>query len=333
LIKKVLIIGSGSVAKRHISNLRRLYPSVLVQCKSASERAIKSCEVDAEIVTAPFNSLNFKSFDLAIIASPASHHLSHAAAFVREKVPVLIEKPLCTQLSELNDFKFDDLNALKVGVGYNLRYMPSAKKVKEILEKGSLGRISTVFAEVGQHLPDWRPGVDYRNGVSAQKKLGGGALLELSHELDYLCWFFGGFQQVSAKLRNSQLLSIDVEDSVDALLTNEANVLFHVHLDFLQRNASRFFRVIGENGTLSWNLIANEVAFIDATGARNVIYSDADYDRNDMYLDQLRAFVDFANDKSEFESNLQSAITVMRLVEAIRISNHSERWVKVEDLK
>ena len=99
----------------------------------------------------------------------------------------------------------------KIGVAYNLRYLPSAKKVKHIISERVLGRLTNVHIECGQYLPDWRPGTDYRLGVSAQKKLGGGALLELSHELDYLLWIFGSIRSVVAKLETTGTLDIDVD--------------------------------------------------------------------------------------------------------------------------
>ena len=54
---------------------------------------------------------------------------------------------------------------------------------------------------------------DYRKTVSAQKILGGGVLLELSHELDYLRWIFGDVEFVQAQLARQSELDIDVEDT------------------------------------------------------------------------------------------------------------------------
>lgn len=219
----------------------------------------------------------------------------------------------------------------KVAVAYNLRFMPAAKVVREIIRSGKLGKITTVFSEVGQYLPDWRPKCDYRKGVSARKKLGGGSLLELSHELDYLNWFFGPFAQVCSVMRSSQLLDIDVEDTVDAILENKSGIIFHLHLDFLQRNASRSCRAVGENGTLIWNLMSNEVIIQESSLKSHVLFSDSGYDRNEMYVEQLRAFVDFVESKGSFDSTLDSSIEVMRLVEAIRLSEKKRAWVRLEE--
>tara|TARA_R110000851_G_scaffold135045_1_gene270426 strand:- start:14033 stop:15028 length:996 start_codon:yes stop_codon:yes gene_type:complete len=331
-MRQALVIGSGSIAKRHIRNLRELYPDAEVVCVSASGRHIVASDVGATSAADTIEAAVLNKPDIAVVASPANFHLAHAETILKASIPVLIEKPLCVEYSDLWRFPVDRMKG-KVAVGYNLRFMPAAEVVKDLVDSGSLGRISTVFCEVGQYLPDWRPDADYRKGVSAQKKLGGGALLELSHELDYLNWIFGSFSEVSAVMGSSGLLDIDVEDTVDAMLTGQGGTIFHLHLDFLQRCASRSFKAVGENGTLTWNLLSNEVTFHKSGATMEVLLSDSGYDRNEMYVEQLRAFVAYAEGGSEFSSTLESSIEVMRLVDAIRLSDQQRAWVKCEAIK
>lgn len=330
-VKKALVVGSGSIAKRHIQNLKQILPNVEVICMSSSGRSLNTDDVGSHSTVFELNSLLLDELDLAIIASPATYHASHALPFIKANIPVLIEKPLCSALSEVDDQIFFDPKA-KIGVGYNIRFLPAARKVKELLGSQVLGHISTAFAEVGHYLPDWRQNSDYRQSVSSQKILGGGALLELSHELDYLYWFFGDFHEVSSKTRNSGLLDIDVEDTVDAMLVNKSGMLVNVHLDFLQRTACRRLKVVGEYGTLIWNLIANEVHIADGEGEPTLIFSEIEFDRNTMYLDQLKGFLRYAHGKSQFSADIKSSMKVMQLIEAIRMANQSCNWVKIKDL-
>lgn len=331
-MRKALVVGSGSIAKRHIRNLRELYPAADVVCISSSGRKIAASDVGATSVADTIEAAVLDKPDIAIVASPANFHLIHAETILKADIPVLIEKPLCVEISELSRFSCDQLKS-KVAVGYNLRFMPAAMTVKDVIDSGSLGRISTVFSEVGQYLPDWRPDADYRKGVSAQKSLGGGALLELSHELDYLNWLFGSFSEVSSVMGSSKILDIDVEETVDALLTNQSGTIFHLHLDFLQRSPTRSLKAVGEKGTLIWNLLSNEVMLQSSGATSEVIFSDRDYDRNEMYVEQLRAFVAFANGDGKIGTTLGSSIEVMRLVEAIRLSDQQRAWIKLEAIK
>jgi predicted dehydrogenase len=328
--ERVLIIGSGSIAQRHMRNLGSQFPSAVVVCVSSTGRSLEKSEVPATEISASIeDALNIPP-DFAIVASPANLHLEHALKILMRGIPVLVEKPLCISLAD-DPYRLLLEGREKIGVGYNLRFLPSAQVVKNLLEKKELGDITAAFAEVGQYLPDWRPGVDYKSGVSGQKKLGGGALLELSHELDYLQWIFGNFTQLMGTTRNSGQLGIDVEDNVDAMLITDQGGVVHVHLDFLQRAPSRTFKAVGDKATLLWDILRNEVSLLLPGGERRLIYSDPGYDRNQMYTDQLNAFVDFAFGYGRFDSSFESAERVMGLVDAIRASDSSRKWIAIEE--
>lgn len=328
-MQRALVIGSGSIAKRHIKNLRHLYPKIEVICVSASGRRIDPIEVGASSVRDSIEQvLEEVQVDLAIVASPAPLHLQSTFELTSAKIPVLVEKPLCQYETELENYDFSNPD-YKVGVGYNLRYMPSANIVKNLISDYAFGKILHAHIECGQYLPDWRPGTDYKLGVSAQKKLGGGALLELSHELDYLLWIFGEISSVTARVENTRTLDIDVDDNVNALLETKSGFLIQVHLDFLQRKPRRMLRVVCDNGTLVWNLLTNSVSVEGKNDVAQILYSDPSYDRNQMYTDQLKDFVAFTKDHSEFKSTIASASNVMKLITAIRKSSELNQWIDV----
>jgi len=327
-VQRALVVGSGSIAKRHIKNLRYLYPEVEVVCVSASCRGLEPSLVGASTVRDSIEQVLEGPLDLAIVASPAPLHLTNVHQLVSANIPVLVEKPLCHDVAEIEKYDFTKSDC-RVGVAYNLRYMPSANMVKNTISDRTLGEVLNVHIECGQYLPDWRPGTDYRRGVSAQKKLGGGALLELSHELDYLLWIFGEISSVSAQVVNTKTLDIDVDDNVNAMLKSKSGFLIHLHLDFLQRTPRRMLRAVCENGNLVWNLLTNTVSIEAENDTNQVLYSDLSYDRNDMYIHQLKDFVAFAKDQSEFKSTIFSATRVMKLIAAIRRSSDMNQWIDV----
>ena len=329
-MRRALVVGSGSIAKRHIRNLRFLYPALEVVCVSSSGREITTAEVGSNSVRASIDQVLEAPLDFAIVASPATFHLKHVVQLAAENVPILVEKPLCQDLTELEELKLNRLTC-KLGVAYNLRHLPAAQKVKAIIESGSLGSISHVQVECGQYLPDWRPGTDYRKSVSAQKRLGGGALLELSHELDYILWLFGKVSSVVAKVKNTGTLDIDVEDSVSALLKCKAGYLIQLQLDFLQRQPRRMLRVVCESGTLEWNLALNSITFDRGQGDKRVLFSDRSYDKNEMYIEQIRCFVAFIKNEADFGSTIGSAAAVMELVSAIKRSSEIDAWMDLEE--
>lgn len=329
-----IVVGSGSIGRRHIANLKALYPDATIGCVSASGRRISTDECGAGRIFSTIESALSANPRSAIIASPAPFHLGHALPFLQAGIPTLIEKPLCSSLAELYEcitplIRYSDL----VEIGYNLRYLPCAKQLKKLLEQQYLGSLHHVRIEVGQYLPDWRSGNDYRSQVSAQKRLGGGALLELSHELDYLLWLFGTFSEVSALKVNSGTLGIDVEDSVDAIFNRNGGPTVSLHLDFLQRPPARYCTVSGAKGKLHWDLLTNRLTFSDVKGNRSIIYDDDSYQFDMMYLDELKRFDEFANKQLTPMVNLEHAINVMRLIEAIETSSEKRQVVAIRDIR
>src|SRR5690606_29586470 len=179
-------------------------------------------------------------------------------------------------------------------------------------DDGAIGRVMNVLIDVGQYLPDWRPQDDYRKGVSARRALGGGVLLELSHEFDYLRWIFGTFDTGFCHATTSGSLELDVEDRADVILTRSDGVVANVHMDFLQRHPRRTCKVIGEGGNLVWNPMTNSVTLETKAGEQK-LFADPEWDRNLMYMDLLRHFAKVARGEAEPLVGRGHAMATLRL--------------------
>jgi predicted dehydrogenase len=203
--------------------------------------------------------------------------------------------------------------------------LPSIKAVKKYLDDENLGKIYNVTANVGQYLPSWRSDKNYKDSVSANKSLGGGALLELSHELDYLFWLFGKLMLKYSWLRTSDELGIDVEDIADLVLVSKDNVYINVHMDFIQKSTYRNCEIIAEKGRLEWDLMSNKV-ILHAEQGSSIIYSDPSYDMNNMYLDMLRTFENDSMVYSNSLGTLKSSSDIIKLVDKAKKTN---QWKKI----
>lgn len=326
-----LVVGSGSIAKRHMRNLREVFPDLSIHCVSASGRELSFEEVDADFVHLTLeNALTF-ALAFAIIASPAPLHLSHAKKLMAAGIPILIEKPVVSTLEEAADIlQLVSTHNACVDIGYNLRFLPSARCVKNLIQQCALGRIYSVHADVGQYLPDWRPTTNFKNNVSAQKSLGGGVLLELSHELDYLSWLFGEIDSVYCKVKNTGALEIDVEDCVDALLTFSDDIVATLHMDFLQRSPMRTCKIIGSESTLIWDLNRNSVDIHGPGGAVQRVYDGNEYDRNEMYMAELRHFANVFERGAYASVTLDEAIQTLTVIDAMRKSSQEGMPVNIK---
>ncbi|RME08367.1 MAG: gfo/Idh/MocA family oxidoreductase, partial [Anaerolineae bacterium] len=216
---KFLIVGIGSIGKRHLRNLRALgYGDLL---------AYRSSRRDVEAIEREFGVRSFFDLeqalaekpDVVIVSNPTHWHIPVALAAARAGAHLFLEKPLSHTLEGVSELSaLVKQHNLKAMVAYPLRFYAGTQKMRALLKEGAIGQPLYVRAEVGSYLPDWRPGSDYRQVYSAHAEMGGGVLLDLSHEVDYLYWLFGPPENLTAQIQNTGALEIDAEDNVDILM-------------------------------------------------------------------------------------------------------------------
>lgn len=318
ILESVAVIGLGSIATRHRKNLRHLFPGSRLLAMSASGRIPQEAIPDCDQVVSCIDELILHGVRLVIVASPAPFHAQHAVPLLEAGIPTLIEKPVTSNVDDVKKLIAAAQNTqTPVAVGYCLRYLPSSRVLKQLLDEQSIGALLNAQVEVGQYLPDWRPVKDYRETVSAKAGLGGGALLELSHELDYTLWLLGDLDVQFSHLRSSTQLGLEVEDLVDLIAATKSGAIVNIHLDFLQRHAIRRCRFVGTRGALEWDLAKNEVKQM-LSADETVIYSDPGWDKNQMYLDMVADFLAQVEGKENACVDLYQAAKTIELIDTIR---------------
>ncbi|OYY94496.1 MAG: hypothetical protein B7Y41_06590 [Hydrogenophilales bacterium 28-61-23] len=330
-INRILIIGLGSIGKRHLRLARQLLPDSDIRVLRHQE-----CVSVPEYADGCFSSLELAiAFgpQLAVIANPATCHMQVALPLVRAGVHLMIEKPLSASLDDLPQLlEIARSQSAVLATGYNLRFLPSMQHFRERLHEGLIGRVLSVRCEIGQYLPSWRPDADYRQGVSAQRELGGGALLELSHEIDYVRWIFGEIDWVTATLSRQSDLDIDVEDTAHLLFgfaptAPNPGLIASVNLDFIRHDTTRLCTAIGENGSLRWNGLSGDVEYHEP-GAKTwqVIFSYP-HQRDDSYLAEWRHVLSCLNDGTAPLVSGEDGLSVMQVIMAARLA--SDKCCKV----
>jgi predicted dehydrogenase len=328
LINKIAIIGLGSIGRRHLRLVKELRPELnIIAVRSGVGKKVE----EEKLLNAVVHSLEEAidcGIEAAIIATPAVYHIQQAIDLMEKGVHVLIEKPLSHSLDNMTELlKVNKKTKTVALLGYCLRYNSGALQFNNILKNKIIGQILHVQVDCGSYLPAWRKGQDYWESVSAKAELGGGVLLELSHELDYIRWFFGEMKSVYAIIQNSGTLDIDVEDSVDMIFESEQGFPVSVHLDFNSRYTRRKCIARCPNGDLIWDAINNEVIWRSADDPEDVkkIQNDRDY----IYKEQLKHFFDcFENDKLPSVS-LDDGVAVLRMIESAKQSHNIGKKVAV----
>ncbi|TWX71931.1 Gfo/Idh/MocA family oxidoreductase [Colwellia demingiae] len=324
-MKKVAVIGLGNIATRHRHNLKFLYPNVALLVMSASGRIPNENISDSDGIVTCIEELIEAQVELVIVASPAPFHAQHSIPFIEAGIPTLIEKPVTTTVEDAKAInRAIELHQTPVSIGYCLRYLPSALQLKILLDKCKIGILYNVHIEIGQYLPDWRPNKNFLDSVSAQNRLGGGALFELSHELDYAQWLLGPLYVKHSILRTSEELALDVEDMADITALTESGAVATIHLDFLQRKSHRKCSFVGSKGRIEWDLMLNQLTLITATKT-SVLYSEPKWDKNQMYLAMIEDFVQMIGKNKHTCIKFSEAIKTVSLIDEIKQQANGNR--------
>lgn len=292
MVDRALIVGLGSIGLRHLRLLREALPNAEIWVLRHSE-CDETVEYADKCTTTIKAACGFQP-EIAIIASPAPFHLEAATQLAEQGTHLLIEKPLSASTEGVGAFLREcEKKDVLVQVGYNLRFLESLQRFKnEISDGGRIGKSLSVRCEVGQYLPGWRPAKDYQNTVSAQSKLGGGVLLELSHEFDMLRWVFGHVDWVSSWTAKLSSLEIDVEDCAYINLGFSSGLVANLCMDFLRHDTTRCCTAIGEFGTLRWDAVAGTVTLFKPEANSWEIVIEKVPERDASYREQIRTFLD-----------------------------------------
>ena len=330
---RVLIVGLGSIGRRHLTNLRRIEPAAHITVWHQHSKPQDGTEAASPadcVVYSLEDALDTKP-EVALITNPASLHIKTGLALAQQGIHLFIEKPLSNTLDGVDELlDLCQQRGLVLMVGYNFRFYRPLQVMRQAIIEGRIGRIMALRAEVGHFLPEWRPGRDYREAVSAKRVLGGGAVLELSHELDYVRWLVGEVKAASAQVGHLSDLVIDVEDTAEIILQFCNGAIGSVHLDMIQRPATRTCRIIGTEGTLTWDGISHRVRlFSAATNRWSDLHPAKTIDRNEMYIAELRHFLDCVRGKDVPLVSGEDGRRVLEIALAAKQSSQEQRVVEL----
>jgi predicted dehydrogenase len=330
-VKRILIVGYGNIGKRHSEIIKHLYPEIAIAVLRQSKcKSIKNCFVSIE------EAIEFKP-NMAIIANPSSLHIDIAMVLAKNSTHLLIEKPISNSTSNIQDLiDICVKNKVELKVAYNLRFLPCLQLFRNLIKQGKVGKVKTIQATVGQYLPDWRPKSDYRESVSAQKKLGGGVLLELSHEIDYIQWIFGTIKCVTAIVSKQSDLDIDVDDTASLLMeidgpVENKSIIASLNMDFIRHDTTRTCYAIGDKGTLSWDGISGMVQYYPVKGISFEVLYSKKMNFNYTYEKEIQAFIELiARKNNTLQTSGVEGLRVVEVVEAARKSYSEKNFVNIQ---
>lgn len=295
---KILFFGLGSIGKRHLRLLKKKYDYEIYayRTKKTDSYPDIKCFYDIE------EALKIKP-DIVFISNPTHLHLKTASICLREGIRnIFIEKPLSNTIESIESFFKEFKNhQFLMYVGYNMRFNPVLKRLKQIVE---INKDNIYYAHTfcGSYLPNWRPGKDYRNLYSAKDNEGGGVILDLSHEFDYNQWLFGEIKTINGRYGKISNLEIDSEDFCDITVKFKSDMIASIHLDYFSHYPKRKIHVLTSDEEIIADLIKNELIIKNNNKSKKEFFN---FERDYTYKQQLNYFLEGIRNQSKFKSNLE----------------------------
>ncbi len=326
-----MMVGLGSIGQRHVRNLRMLVGEDLdlITARTRGLNNMISETMDSKQCDDLAQEYGIRTFDsinealgerpnMVFVTNPTSLHVKTAMTAVLSGCSVFVEKPLSHNMAMIGDLiDRTEASGITTMVGYQMRFHPCLIRLREAISQRELGNIYAVRAEVGEYLPNWHPYENYRDTYASKRNLGGGVILTQIHEFDYLYWLFGLPRRVFALGGTLSALDIDVEDVSSVLLdceVNGARIPIHVHQDYLQNPPARTCHIIGENGKIFVDLLANTFSLFDRIGHRKEHLSFPQINRNELFIAELAHFVE------SVEANIPSALPFREGAQSLRVA-------------
>jgi len=298
---KVLIIGYGSIARKHVNALREIDSEIeLLALRSDrnadTEEGIKNIyswdEVDSDLT-------------FAIISNPTHKHYETLLKASELEVPIFLEKPPFHTMvgadrlaSKLNK------QSLKIYTAFNMRFLPVIAWLKNALVGK---RVLEVQIYCGSYLPDWRPGRDYRRIYSANKEMGGGVHLDLIHEIDYAKWIFGEPTEVRKSLSTISDLEIDSIDCAHYFFQYE-NKVVTILLNYYRRTPKRTMEIVLTDEEWYADILNGIVK-----NSKGEILFESDVSMQDTYKRQLEYFLNAIKTEEILMNNLDESIETLKI--------------------
>jgi predicted dehydrogenase len=334
----VLVVGTGSIGKRHIANLLALGARV----SAFSYRAAAGAELPTSVFDDPrvrcapdLAQALAGDVDAVVVANRTDQHLAVALQAARLGKHLFLEKPLAVSLAGVSELQREVAQqGLVVEAGFMLRCHPNLLWMQQHLASDALGELFHARAAVGQWLPDWRPSTDHRQGYGAFRAQGGGVVFDLIHELDLVHWLLGPVADVSAMTRSVNSLEIETEAVAQINLRMDSGVLAQVHLDYVRPGYGRDMEIVARHGVLAWDYPAGTVSLERAGAVPEIVHRvPASFERNTMFCEHMAHFLQRIQTPAlPAISSLADAEAVLRLALATHLSSSERRHVRPAEL-
>lgn len=330
---KFLIAGLGSIGRRHLRNLVELGEEDILLYRT-HQATLSDADLDAYPAVTDLQEAIEQKPDAVIISNPTALHVGVAIPCAKAGCALFLEKPLSTSMEGLHELNRSlQATGKPALVGFQFRFHPAFQQIARWIRDGVIGRVISSNVYWGEYLPDWHPWEDYRLSYSARKELGGGVVLTLCHPIDYLRWLLGEVCEISAFVGKISDLELEVEDAAEITMRHASGALSHIHLDYYTRPKIHTLEISGSNGAIVWDEASNETRYFSDAEKRWIAFRPSqDFERNDLFLAEMRHFLAVLKNQEEPQCLFSDGIRVQEIImSAYQSSEHKQSVVALPE--
>jgi len=336
--KFVLVIGLGSMGKRRVRNLQALGIKNIIGLDTREDRRNETAEkYNIETVDSLGIALSKHKFDAFIISVPPDLHHIYMKKAVELTIPAFIEASVLD-----TDFEWliseSEKRDVCLAPSCTLFFHPAIKKITEVIKNNDLGKISNFLYHSGQYLPDWHTYEDVSEYYVSNKNTGGGREI-VPFELTWITLLLGFPKRVVGLYKNTiEIKGAEQIDDTYNLLMDYGKMIFNLSVDVVSRYATRRLVINGEKKQLYWNWDDNIIKVFDPTTdiweefKYETISAQSGYNKNiteQMYIDEIDAFLKAAKKEANFPNNLQHDHKVLKVLYAVESSDINNKIVEL----
>ena len=311
----ILVLGCGSIGRRHISNLKSLGRTV-VAYDTAADRAVGPGNLKIETVDSV--EAGWPAARPRFSSAPRPPPTPGPDCSRSGRGSDVVEKPLASGLA---DGKTGRDRKIPPPSATNSAFTPPCAGSRSAWKTPGEAVVSA--RGVRAVSPRLAPLAELPPSYTARKALGGGILLDASHELDLVRWLAGEARSVFC-LAKRLALPVDVEDTAALLMEMRSGAIAEVHLDMVQRGFRRGLLISCTRATVTFELPASRVTIVKGPGKS--VVKNFPFQSNDLYLAQTRAFLRrLGNSASDGLVSPRDALKTLELVETARKSARTGR--------
>ncbi len=276
---RVLVIGAGSIGRRHHQNLSTL---------GVQTRLLPWREAEGTLEAA------LAETDAVVIATATQIRLPLIQACADRDLPFYVEKPLAHDPVELAAILAAARPVADRSVaGFMMRYHPAVRHLAET----DLSDIFRFGFEIGHDVTQWRPNWRFSDSYAALPD-GGGVLLDLCHELDMAACLFPGLTLGTVdSLGHSAYPGVDVSTQIGLSQPGRTGT---VAMDYLLPVSTRRITLRGTGRLYDFDLIAGRYTI---TG-KDPAAPELPFERNEMFLGLMRDFLALAQGRAPSDTPL-----------------------------